>query len=455
MEQRPEYAGDVPAPAARGLAWSAVDLWRLFGGAAARHSRAIEALGDQALVSLTSFLTGVVVARSCSREEFGLYALGVVVAAGAVELQSNLLSIPYSVQRQRLDREEARRYAGSSLMLQATFSLLTAAILRVAASAGHQVTPGLSHVLAVLSLTVACVLLKEHLRRLCFASMHMRRAAVLDGSVGAVQVGALLLFAATGRLSATTALAIAGLSSALVAAPWLWWQRREFSLSTVGIAGTARRVWSLGRWMSASGVVAVLTNQLYPWLLAGLHGTGATAVWAASASITAVANPAIFAMCNYLAPAAARSCVVGGSPRLRRTIFKVSLLYASAATTFCLLVMAFGARAVGLVYGAGYGKHWTVVSLLALTLIPAGLSGIASRGLFALERPDADFLVGLLSLAIALGCSLWLTRLFGVTGAALSLLITSTANAVGRYWLFLGLSGREKRHAAQPREIPA
>jgi O-antigen/teichoic acid export membrane protein len=194
--------------------------------------------------------------------------------------------------------------------------------------------------------------------------------------------------------------------------------------------------------MSAGGVVAVLTNQLYPWLLAALHGSGATAVWAASASITAVANPAIFAMCNYLAPAAARSCVMGGTPRLRRTIFKISLLYASAATTFCLLVVVFGARTVGLVYGAAYGRNWTVVSLLALTLIPGGLSGIASRGLFALERPDADFLVGLLSFAIALGCSIWLTRLFGVTGAVVSLLITNTVNAVGRYWLFLRLSRR-------------
>ena len=59
-------------------------------------------LADQAVVSATNFATGVIVARTCSREELGLYMLGFSVILLATDLQTSLISTPYMVYAPRL-----------------------------------------------------------------------------------------------------------------------------------------------------------------------------------------------------------------------------------------------------------------------------------------------------------------------------------------------------------------
>ncbi len=59
------------------------------------------ALADQAVVSGTSFLTMVVVGRSTSASELGLYSIASSLLVASVTIQDSLISLPYTIQRHR------------------------------------------------------------------------------------------------------------------------------------------------------------------------------------------------------------------------------------------------------------------------------------------------------------------------------------------------------------------
>jgi len=55
------------------------------------------ALTDQAVASATNFLTGVIIGRACTKEQFGLYMLGFSIVLFVMSLQTSLISTPYMV----------------------------------------------------------------------------------------------------------------------------------------------------------------------------------------------------------------------------------------------------------------------------------------------------------------------------------------------------------------------
>ncbi|RPJ80416.1 MAG: hypothetical protein EHM13_12070, partial [Acidobacteria bacterium] len=148
--------GDGRMGSTPGGAPKAVASTRLRGLALAvralHDSKGLQAVADQAIVSATNFLTGVVIGRACSKEEFGLYMLAFVVITLAAEVQTSLISTPYTIYRPRLDHREVPRYTAATLVLQLLFAAVSMGALLagsrfLAASAGP---PGLAPVLTAL-----------------------------------------------------------------------------------------------------------------------------------------------------------------------------------------------------------------------------------------------------------------------------------------------------------------
>src|SRR5271156_525922 len=92
------------------------------------HQGAVS-LTDQAIVSATNFLTGVIIARSCSKAELGLYMLGFSLILLITDLQSSLISTPYMIYAPRLKGAAQALYTGSTLIHQLVFSVLTTVLL--------------------------------------------------------------------------------------------------------------------------------------------------------------------------------------------------------------------------------------------------------------------------------------------------------------------------------------
>jgi O-antigen/teichoic acid export membrane protein len=401
-------------------------------------------LVDQGVVSATNFLTGVIIARACSKEELGLYMLGFSLVLLLIDLQGSLISTPYMIYAPRLKGTAHARYTGSTLIHQLVLSLL---IVLALACGGFAVTGGvgprgLGPVLWALVAMVTFIMLRDYARRVCFARLHMKTVLLIDGAVGGIQIGGLLLLAHFHLLSASRVYWLVGAVCGVVALGWLVTNEKDLALSARRAISDFRRNWSFGKWVFLSGLVWTFSMNLYPWFLAFFHGTASTGVWAACLGAVAIGNPAVLGASNFLGPKIAHVQAEEGRRSLHRFVLRASVAFALPLLCFGLAMTFLGGPLVALLYGHKYAGNGSVVAILAWNLAVYAIALPSSRALFAIERADVDFAINIIALLIMLTLGLWLVRSFGILGAALGLLIVNAAASAVRAGAFLGLPAR-------------
>lgn len=392
-------------------------------------------LVDQAVVSGTSFLTTVIVGRTCGADGLGMYALAFTVVVLISCGQESLISTPYAVYRARVEPHARAAYAGSVLL---HFGLLAAiaSLGFAAAAAAMQWLPEhgeAATMLWVLAGVMPLILLRELVRRLGFA--HLGFAAVLaaDATVAAVQLSGLALLAAADALSPATAYASMGLSCALAAAVWLALSRIPFTLRLDVVVDHLRRNLRLGRWIFAAMMALMLQLSSVQWLVAALLGISETGVFVACMSVVMLVNPFVQGVSNVLVPKTALAYADGGNRALRRVVWRATELVGLAMAGFCGVVVVAGEPLLTLLYGREYVGHRDLLILLAVALTIRSLSMPSYNGLQAADRADYTFFANLLGLVVTTCLALGLATPWGVAGAGWALL-AGEAVAAGARW---------------------
>lgn len=405
-------------------------------------------LADQAVASITNFVTGVIIARSSSKEEFGLYMLGFSLILLVTDLQTSLIATPYMVYAPRLKGRAHALYAGSTLIHQVLFSLLGMLALGCAAiTSRFGIGPrGLGPVLWALGAMVGLIMLREFVRRICFAGLKLRSVLVFDICIGLVQVGGLLLLAHFGVLSASVAYWLIGPVCGIAALAWLWLERDFYQLSLAHSVADLRRNWIFGRWVFASGLVYTASANLYPWLLALFHGAASAGVFAACFGVVSASNPALLGLQNFLGPKIAHEFATKGQRALRRLVLKVSAMLALPVGLLTLVLILWGDRFVALLYGSRYAGNGLIVGVLAFNLVASAIGFSFSRALLATERANIDFAFNLVALVIMTTLGLWLVRTHGPLGAAIGLVGANLVTSLVKAGIFLRHPARIPSH---------
>jgi O-antigen/teichoic acid export membrane protein len=399
-------------------------------------------LADQAVASVTNFATGIIIARASSKEEFGLYMLGFTLILLVTDLQTSLIATPYMVYAPRLQGRAHAQYTGSTLIHQMVFSVLvTLVVIGAACAARFGVGPhGLEPVLWALAGVGSLIMLREFVRRICFASLKLRTAFVFDAFIGVGQIGGLLVLAHFKLLSAARAYWVIGATCGLAVLCWLWFNRHHYYLRIDESVLDLKRNLIFGKWVFASGLLWTASTNLYPWLLAFFHGAAAAGMFAACVGVVSASNPALLGMQNFLGPKIAHVYATRGQIGLRKFVLKVSGSMAIPVALLTLILIAWGDRIIGLLYGSRYTGNGRVVAILACNLLLSAVVFSFSRALFAIERADLDFGLNFAAIFIMLTLGLWLVKTHGPLGAALGLIVAGGVTSVLRVGAFLKLT---------------
>jgi O-antigen/teichoic acid export membrane protein len=398
----------------------------------------ILSLADQAVASATNFATGIIIARTCTQEEMGLYMLGFSVVLLATDLQTSLISTPYMVYAPRLKGRAHALYTGSTLLHQLSFSMLIAFVLlggafAAAMGAGPR---GLGPVLWALAAAITFIMLREYARRVCFVRLKLLTAFLFDACIGIAQIGGLLFLVRFHLLSAHRAYWVIG-SACGIALLWWLWSNRGCCRPQIGESwADLKKNWVFGKWVFASGLVWALGMNLYPWFLAEFHGTASTGIWAACLGVSSVGNPALLGIQNLVGPKIAHEYAAAGPAALRGLVLKVTAAISLPVSLLCLALILCGGRLISLLYGSQYAGNSGVIAILALSVLISAPAFCFSRALYACERADLDLLGNLAALFVMLTLGVWLVRAFGPLGAAFGLLggnIATSALKAGTY----------------------
>jgi len=402
---------------------------------------------DQAVVSGTSFITSVLIGRLCSPNDLGVYYLALSVVLFLRGIQEQIISAPYAVYCHRHKGASLSAYTGSTLVHQ--FVLMGIAVAcgagtAAALSAGigpAELAPAAWAVVGA----VPFLLFREYLRQLAFGRLALRTAVLLDIGVAALQFGGLAVLAVLGELSVVSVYLVMGGACALAA--WGWWRARrdEVVVQPSRVLPDWKGNWSFSRWALASHLVGCSTPYILPWFVAAVDGTAATGILAACNTLVGLANAFMMGLSNYLTPKAAQSFSEGGVHELRRILRKTAILFVVSIGGFALFCTVAGNTVAEFVYGPEFSGAGPVLTVLAFSLLAGSVAMTAGNGLWAMERPSANFRADICALLVTVMAAVTLTPPFGVLGAAAASLAGATTDAVIRCWTLRHLMRETQR----------
>jgi O-antigen/teichoic acid export membrane protein len=413
----------------------------------------LAALVDQGLVSGTRFLTTIIIGRYCGAGELGTYSLAFSVLVLGGCFQEAIVTTPYAVLGQRLRRRSRTTYAGGVARMHFVAAVASALLLLAVALIAHflqiRTLPAIALVLAV---TLPCSLASEFVRRFALAELDVRSATMIDAAVTGIQLSLLSLLAYVKWLNAPIALLAVGAAYLLPAI--VWWSL--FSKSRMGANSSAARYWNrnwtLGRWLAASQVMAVIHGFMPAWLLAVLVGAQATGEFVAYLNLALMANPLIFAVGNLLTPRAAHTFAHKGQRAAQQLILRVLLYFVTLMAVFALGMSLFGHFVVEFIYGQNFVGSQKITGLLGLTAVSWAISATCGSGLIAFGRPRWAFVASCIGSIVTAVSIVLLAPSLKVYGATLGILFGNATAAAIHASAFIRVSGGLRKERPIPSE---
>ncbi len=389
---------------------------------------------DQAVLSISNFVTLILVARAVGPREFGNYSLTLAVVLFVMSIQSAVLNKPYVVlSAAREAKGSSREYVTSVLWGQVFFGLLvTLAAIPAAYFAYQQGKSEFAGLILMAGLVVFFWGVQEFIRQVLYVERRMKDAVANDvisyfGQlflvVAAWQVGILTPVLAFGIIALTSlAATIYGLSQirSSIHRTIRW---RSFWHDSV-------ENWHFGRWMIGAALLMGSIDLANLWLVAGFVSVAAAG---ALRAVTAVMGPThilLKTMDSTLTPVAARTAQREGVPGVKRLVFRVFLITGIPMLGWCVFVSVGSGRLLDFLYGSEYAPYAWLLPLGALSYAIAYVNKVISIALMSRQLPQALFHSQLAQAAFFWTIGIAATYTFGLEGAALTMVGASVVQAV-------------------------
>jgi len=139
---------------------------------------------------------------------------------------------------------------------------------------------------------------------------------------------------------------------------------------------------------------------------------------------------------NFLMPKAAQALAQEGTHALGDVLRKAFLAAAAVLGSLCVGVFFVGHLVAGIVFGPMYADTGSLLSVLALAALTDSLGQTAGAGLWAMDRPAANFTADLVQVLVTLAVAIWLVFSLGALGIAVAIVAGRVVGASVR-WVIL------------------
>ena len=400
--------------------------------------KAFWAVLDQGLFATSNIILGVLLARWLSPEQFGSFAVAQSVFLLTGTLHAGLFSEPMLVFGS--SRHATRFPAYLDILIQAHWRLtaLVSIVLGCAALA-FRVFASLALAGALLGVAIAgpFILFGWLVRRACLSRLQPQWAAA-----GGVLYLLLLLTGSytlwlMGLLSPFSALVLLG-GAGLVSGLWILGRLQNADVSVDGERLSRSEVfrdhWSYGRWAVASSGLSWIPGNLYYVLVPAFAGLEAAGALRALSNLVLPITHFNQALGSLLLPALASAA--HKKSQFNRLLGASLAVFVGGSLLYGGFLTVLREPIIDWLYRGAYGDTAALVPIVALLPIAAALIAVLGSALRALEQPQQVFWAYVASTVITLTVGIWGMARWGLTGAAIGLLL-STAVTVAVCGAFL------------------
>jgi O-antigen/teichoic acid export membrane protein len=391
------------------------------------------AVADQGLFAGSNCIVNVMLANWLSPEDYGAFSTAFAAFLLLGVIHTAMLTEPMLVFAGDKFKGRLRQYMGALLRGHLLLSSLASlALIATGMILRFKGQIPLANAMFCFAGSAPFVLFLWLMRRACYAQMNPRRAALAGIGYLVLMMTALAIVHSLHLLGIGTALTMLA-GSSLIAGLAL-------SLGTVQFTRLPRKLvrevtanhWTYGRWATATALLGFVPGNVYYFLLpklATLEQSGALR------ALTNLFNPflqANAALCLLLLPAFVRT---RGTAEGKR-VHGLALLVLAGGPLIYWLILGFGHKQVmDLVYHGKYQAYSGLIWIIGMQPVIAGMSGVYGSLLRANQKMNAVFWGGFVAAAAAVSMGVWMTMKYGMTGVALSIVLTYAVHHI-TLWLF-------------------
>ena len=392
---------------------------------------------DQGFLSIANFITGALVARSGSKEEYSLYVLAWSLLLIFSSLQRALIHVPLTVYLPKLTEKEKNTYQGSTLAHSIILGVLIISGLVIANAVYGSVygkqSADMQRLVAIIAALTLPMLLREYIRGALFARLQFFSSLVANLTGTLIQLSIVTYLYTNEQLNITSAMVAILISSAYAACFMLWSQRNSLKISPRLIVKDFARSWKTGKWMLVNVVGMIGISQIYPWLILTLADTESVAIFGAALALSNVLSPLLRAANAYILPKMShgyRDFDIDSVKRMMNiSIISLSIPYA----IWVAIGSIYANELMGIVYSNKYIGHSHIVIILLYKSMIESISTPLTSALQALERPNITTISLAIGSTITLSLGAMLVHKYGLAGAAASSLLTTAIIFIYKY----------------------
>jgi O-antigen/teichoic acid export membrane protein len=407
--------------------------------------RGFLALCDQGVISVTNFVTAMLIGRSCGKAELGIYTLAWSILSLANGISATLIASPCTLLGPHFGRARRRRYFGSLAVHQIVLSMALAFVMSAAASLFARTgwfSNDISSGIRMIALVIIFTSLRDFVRTISFAQLRTAWALSIDVIASVIQLTGMFLLLRLRLLGVSPAFALLGVAAIVTSGIWVALNRESIRLDVRLFLPDLKRNWAFAKWLLGSAVAWQVATYFYPWMLAAFHGTSATGDWAACIAVVAAANPIFLGLNNYISPKIATVYATNGVTHMRRYVHRCCLTFAAILLPFVLTMAGAGRYLVARIYGNSFNAATIIIVILGLNMLVNAVTSPIAQGLFNLKCAKADMLVNVISVAFLFTLGVPIVKLYAASGAAVALLVSSSIVGLIKLALF-----RRKSHS--------
>ena len=389
---------------------------------------------DQAMLSATSFVIGITLARLTSPGNYGAYALAIGVLLVLSGVQSSVVTSPLTILGAPRTGDELRRWVTTLLAGQVGLAVLLGTLVAIAALVVGRTSadPALGRALAALSLAIVFVQTQEFCRRVLFLRLAAGRVFLNDAVYCGLQLAGLAAIwrldrgaGGTGEWLTGANVLVATAIAAFVATLVGLRQTRGFLIRErpAGASLLLREAWEMGRYSLGGHVGGSMLLYANRFVVAAFGGMAAVATLEAPRLLVAPLHVFAISAGSVASPRAAVEYARGGRKALFRFLLPVAALWTAGYFSYVLMIGLAPGFWLRLFYGDKFEGASTILVLWCLCYATASLRVLPGTALRVARHYAVLMWSSLAAGCVMIAAAVVLCMYFGVEGAVLGRLV--------------------------------
>ena len=395
-------------------------------------SGSIISMIEQGFSSITSFLTGIIIARNCTIQDTGMYAFVLSISMIILGLQRVIIVVPFNVHYPKMQKKKSKEiYYSATMGLECLFLLLLGILVYIFGTVIYKDIGGIS-----LAFFFTGYLIKDYGRQFFFGIGKTQKCLLMSIVQCFVQLSILLLF----RNSLTLEVILSGIGISCIGCtvffliPYI-----QISLKKAELQKTWETNWWTAKWSIGISMSDSLKNQLSIWLLNFFQSVESVAIYNNNNTLATLPQPIFVGLSQFLLPNLSASIHYGNSKETIKKIYGACFITATANIFWSLILLFIGRWIIIRLYGDAYYIGSIPLIVCCIRGIFVSLNNVQNAVLQAYGKPQIILYTLLIGVSFLLTVGTVMIWKMGIIGVCLVMLIVYVIPVILQFYSILRL----------------